>query len=470
MLGQLVHNEGKMKKKISKNIDSLGTDEVLELLFAYIAKLSSLKEHDEILNVLAEMASTLTNADHCTIWIADYENKTLKTVAVQGVNAIEIPMDSGIVGSAIRAGKTIIIDDAYKDKRFNKDDDIKRACRTKSMMVVPMQTYSKATIGALQVINHQGERQVFDSRDMHRLTLVSTYTAETIISAKLHENLKKSMKSKNKFRDTYTENPKTKSTKRYVKVLGAYGTRSKNCATSATYLNSKNMIDAGNLIEPLESECAFIENIWITHSHLDHIVDIAAVMDNYFSLRKKPLTLFGLSKTIEAIKENFLNNQIWPDFSKIKLEQSEKMAVEYVEIELDKEYEIGENESIRAIKTDHTVASCGYIYTKDSKSILMTQDTHSIENIIQELNRNKKITAVVIECSFASDMEKLAIESKHLTPKLLFRELESLKREDVRLYINHLKPSYIEKIVAEIELYRGKWNPIVLKDGDLINF
>ena len=29
------------------------------------------------------------------------------------------------------------------------------------------------------------------------------------------------------------------------------------------------------------------ENIWLTHSHLDHIADIANILDNYFNLRKK---------------------------------------------------------------------------------------------------------------------------------------------------------------------------------------
>lgn len=67
---------------------------------------------------------------------------------------------------------------------------------------------------------------------------------------------------------------------------------------------------------------------------------------------------------IVRVKENFLNNTIWPDFSKIPLTLSGVMPVTYTELELNKEYSIGQDESIRAFKTDHTVASSGYIYTK----------------------------------------------------------------------------------------------------------
>jgi len=77
---------------------------------------------------------------------------------------------------------------------------------------------------------------------------------------------------------------------------------------------------------------------------------------------------------------------------------------------------------------------------------------------------------MVIECSFPSEMESLAIVSKHLTPKILFEKLKKLKRDDIDLYINHIKPMFLFKIIAEIEEYKGKWEPIILKDGDFIKF
>jgi HD-GYP domain-containing protein (c-di-GMP phosphodiesterase class II)/ribonuclease BN (tRNA processing enzyme) len=638
-----------------KNIGSLGANEILELVFNYLAEVSSVQNFDEILDILAHMGRALTSADRCSVWVVDDEEKMIWTQVAQGIDAIKLPIDSGIVGDAIKTAERIIIDDVYNDTRFHKDIDDKTGYRTKSMMVIPMYDYSGTIIGAFQVINHQGENDCFDKRDMERLTLASTYAAETIISAKLikeieetqkevvftmgaigesrsketgnhvkrvaeysrilalayglseseaellkqaspmhdigkiaipdnilnkpgrfdeneryimnthaelgyqmiknsqrpllkaaaivayehhekwdgsgypngiqgedihifgritaiadvfdalgsdrvykkawsderifsllkeerakhfdpklidlfFENLDAILEVRSTFKDVYIEKAETTSESRNVKVLGAYGTKSKDCGTSAILLNQTNAIDAGNLLIPLDVKCNDLENIWITHSHLDHIVDIASVIDNYFNLRKKPLNLLGLPKTLKVIQENFLNDEIWPDFSKIPLIGSDKMAVTYTEIELGTEYKLSENESIRAIKTDHTVESCGYIYTKENKSVLITEDTYSLENHIRELNNNKNITAVAIECSFPNEMQELAIISKHLTPKLLFKQLEALDREDITLYINHMKPSYLNKIVDEIEEYRGKWEPILLKDGDLINF
>ena len=255
-----------------------------------------------------------------------------------------------------------------------------------------------------------------------------------------------------------------------IRMLGAYGTKLKGFGMSSVCLNEKNVIDAGNLLIPLEEKSANIENIWITHSHLDHILDIAYIIDNYFALIKKTINVYALPQTIKAIKENFLNDILWPDFSKIKLENGFGMCINYVEIELYKEYMISDIESISAFKTDHTVASCGYIYKIENSSILITADTYSLDSAIDIIENDTSIKSIIIECSFPSRMENLAKRSKHLTPKLLSNMLENLKRDDIQLYINHIKPLYLEEITKEIVQYCSKWKPKIVKDGEIIKF
>ncbi len=639
---------------MNRDIKSLTANEILDYVFTYLTEVSSLTDYDEILVVLAKMGRSLTSADRCSIWVVSEDKKTLWTKVAQGVGRLEIPVESGIVGAAIKNGQREIISDAYLDERFNKEVDSQTGYRTKSMMVIPMYDYSENIVGAFQVVNHHGEHNEFEERDLERLTLASTYAAETLVSAKLaieitetqkevvftmgsiaesrsketgnhvkrvaeyskilalaygldeeesellkqaspmhdigkvaisdsilnkpgrfdenerfimnthaelgykmikdsnrpllkaasivayehhekwngtgyprklkgkeihiygritaladvfdalgsdrvykkawsnerifsllheergehfdphlvdifFENLEKIEAVRDSFNDRY-EDQTALSEQKEIKILGAYGTKSKGYGTSAFYVNKKNVIDAGNLLEPLNIESIDIENIWMTHSHLDHIIDIAYILDNYFNLRKKSLNIIGLPETIQAIKENFLNNTIWPDFSVIPLTLSDEMAVTYTEIEIDKEYSIGKQETIKAFYTDHTVASCGYVYTKENKSVLITADTYSLDNAINEINSNDKISSVVIECSFPSEFENLAITSKHLTPKILFKMLEDVKREGVQLYINHIKPSYFKRISDEIEEYRGKWEPKILKDGNFIYF
>ncbi len=253
-------------------------------------------------------------------------------------------------------------------------------------------------------------------------------------------------------------------------VLGAYGTKLKGYGTTSFYLDKKNAIDAGNLLEALGDKSVEIENIWLTHSHLDHICDIAYIIDNYFVQRKNSLNIIGLKQTIKAVKEHFLNNHIWPDFSKIKMHHSEEMTVKYIQLELGVEYKLNKNSSIEAFETDHTVESCGYIYKKNDNSVLITADTYSLDNVIDILESRKDIGTMVLECSFPSSMSILAKESKHLTPKILFKKLEELKRKNIKLFINHIKPIYLEKITSELNEYSGKKSFHVLKDGEIINF
>ena len=254
-----------------------------------------------------------------------------------------------------------------------------------------------------------------------------------------------------------------------VKMLGAYGTKAKGFGTTSILIDEKNVIDAGNLLESLGEDVALIENIFLTHSHLDHIADIAYILDNYFLQRKKPLNILGLPQTLQTLQECFLNDLVWPDFSKIMLDDS-TMAVTYEAIEMHKEYRIDNQTSLRAFATDHTVDSCGYVITKDTQGVIITADTYSLSEMIDEVMQESFIGTLVVECSFPSRMEKLARDSKHLTPKLLFEQLKPLEEKGLQLYIHHMKPLYLDEMVKEIKSLKGTWNPVILKDNDLIMF
>jgi cAMP phosphodiesterase len=219
----------------------------------------------------------------------------------------------------------------------------------------------------------------------------------------------------------------------------------------------------------LDENAANIDTIWLTQSHLDHIVDIAYILDSYFTLRTKPLKLMGLPATLEAIKTHFLNDVIWPDFSKIPLSNTNEMSVVYESIEIGKRYALDESSSIEAIATTHTVPSCGYIVRKNTSAVLITADTYINPVLCETINKYTEITALVLECSFPNRMHELALESLHLTPSLAEQEIKCINR-DIKLYFNHLKPMLIEEISKEIYSSSVLKDAIVLGDGDTIYF
>ena len=639
-----------------KHARSLDSNEILELIFIYLTEISSLRKHDDIIDVLANMGRALTSSERCTVWVVSEDRKKIWTKVAHGIDAVEIDIDSGIVGSSIIRQEKILIDDVYEDDRFNPEIDKQTGYHTRSMMVIPMFDNDDEIIGAFQVMNSKSEDGVFDKRDMERLMLASTYAAETLISAKLtqeiedtqrevvftmgavgesrsketgnhvsrvaeyskvlalayglpkeeaellkqaspmhdigkvaipdsvlnkpgrfneqerlvmdthaelgfnmiknsdrpllkaasivayehHEkwdgtgypqgkstedihiygritaiadvfdalgsdrvykkawpddrivklfreergkhfdpnltdmffdNIDKFYEIRDTFKDEYiADDEKVVCNRNSIKALGAFGTKSKGYGTSSFYLNDKNIIDAGNLLVTLEEKSANIENIWLTHSHLDHITDIAYILDNYYHLIEKTITICALPQTIKAIKKHFMNDLIWPDFSKIELLNQSGMCIEYKEIEFDAEYMLSNTETIKAFKTNHTVPSCGYIYKKLDSSVLITADTYLSDSIIEIINTNMNIKSIVIECSFPSKMEELAKQSKHLTPKLLSEMLKRIKRDDIQVYVNHIKPTYLEKIIKEIGEYCSVWSPKIVKDGEIIKF
>ena len=255
-----------------------------------------------------------------------------------------------------------------------------------------------------------------------------------------------------------------------ILVLGAHGAKSKEGGSSSFLLNNTNVIDAGNLLLPLEEKSADIAVVWVTHSHLDHIADLAYILDNYFETRTKTLRIMALEETIDTLKAHFFNDKIWPDFSKITLNNSTQPVMCYESIELEKCYKLEDTKTIQAFLGDHSVASVGYIVRTKMSSLLLSADTYSLAHIVELVKNDITIKALVVECSFPIRMGELAKMSKHLTAQYLFEGLEPLKDLGLKLYINHIKPVYKDEIISEITQLQDTWNVILLEDGDTITF
>jgi len=253
-------------------------------------------------------------------------------------------------------------------------------------------------------------------------------------------------------------------------VLGAHGAKGSEGGSSSFYLNEHHVIDAGNLLLPLEEKSAEIETIWLTHSHLDHISDIAYILDNYYEERTKPLKVYALTETINALQEHFFNNKIWPDFSRIPLNGSAEMSLSYHALSVGEEYILGEEKTIQAFLGDHSVPSVGYIVREGTSALILSADTYSLNHIVARVEKDTMITALVLECSFPIRMGELAKTSKHLTAEYLFEGIKALEKRGLTLYINHIKPVYSDVIKEEIASLQGTWNVVILEDGDTIAF
>jgi len=172
----------------------LNSEEILQLVFGYVAEISKERKLERSLMLLADMGRELTLADRCTLWVYDKLNNKIWTKVAHGIETISVGTDLGLVAYSIRNCETIIIDDAYLDERFNMEVDQITGYHTKSVLVIPIINLAGQVMGAYQAINKMTDKGVFNKRDIKYITLASTYAEKVMESAQLHEEIEQTQK------------------------------------------------------------------------------------------------------------------------------------------------------------------------------------------------------------------------------------------------------------------------------------
>ena len=256
----------------------------------------------------------------------------------------------------------------------------------------------------------------------------------------------------------------------FINILGASGSKTKDTGTTSFQIFTDILIDAGNVISVLGEKTVKINHIFLTHSHSDHILDLPFIIESFFESRQETLYIYASKETIKSLKEHTFNDSIWPDFSKINLLNSEKKALEFVEIKANQTLVFGSYQ-ITAFNANHIPGAFGYEVIKDNHiGYIISGDTYENPELIERIDNNDKIKAILIECSFPNHMDKLAYDSKHLTPNLVSKILGQLKRDDIQVFLYHLKPLYFNQMEKEIEeLQILKNGGKILQEGDVIH-
>jgi HD-GYP domain-containing protein (c-di-GMP phosphodiesterase class II)/ribonuclease BN (tRNA processing enzyme) len=255
----------------------------------------------------------------------------------------------------------------------------------------------------------------------------------------------------------------------YIKILGASGSKAKHLNTTSFQIFKDIVVDAGNIINAMGNDAQYINHIFLTHSHADHITDLPFIIETFFEKRKTPLTIYALEETIDVLKKHSFNDVIWPDFTKIKLLNSDEFSLIFKPISLNETITVHDY-YIKAINANHIPGSCGYVITKNNQAFIISGDTYTNPIIWEEINNNKAITSLILECSFPNKLAELAKLTKHLTPALIAEGINTLARKDISIFYYHLKPSYKEELFKDIEKHKLlEYNGKVLNEGDVIH-
>jgi hypothetical protein len=177
-------SENERGRIISKN------KEKIELFFEFAFELGSKRNIEDVLSVVADSTKKILDCDRASIFVYNKETSKLWTKVAHGLEEkIEVDQNIGIVGWVFSNRKPLIVNSPYSDPRFNPETDKKTGYRTKSIIAVPLITYSGNAVGVLEGINKNGEG--FTDDDLEFAQVLAVQAANAIENAILYEELKK---------------------------------------------------------------------------------------------------------------------------------------------------------------------------------------------------------------------------------------------------------------------------------------
>ncbi len=153
-------------------------------------RISEKKSLEELLNELIDSCRDVIKAEASSLLLYDEKlNKLYFQVATgekgDAVKNVYLNMGEGIAGWVAENRKPLLIEDCYKDPRFNREFDIKNNFKTKTMICVPL-IFKDKLFGVIQVINKKNDK-FFTERDLNVFTILATQCSVSIENAKLTE-------------------------------------------------------------------------------------------------------------------------------------------------------------------------------------------------------------------------------------------------------------------------------------------
>jgi ribonuclease BN (tRNA processing enzyme) len=253
-----------------------------------------------------------------------------------------------------------------------------------------------------------------------------------------------------------------------IRVLGCSGSIAAGSPTTSFLLDDNVLIDAGTGVGDLTlDELARIDHIFITHSHLDHVLSIGLLADSVTRRRSAagyaPVRVHALAATIAALRLHIFNGVIWPDFS--RLPSVAHPVLEFVPIEVGQVLTLGARR-IEVLPAEHTVPAVGYAVHGSAGAWVFTGDTGPNPALWQRL-ATLPVAALVIETAFRDDEHQLAGISRHLHPAELQRELAHL-HAPADVYITHIKPGEVDAVMAEIGAHASRHCVRALESGQVL--
>jgi ribonuclease BN (tRNA processing enzyme) len=250
-----------------------------------------------------------------------------------------------------------------------------------------------------------------------------------------------------------------------IEILGCYGNVIGNHRATAFCINDSLLIDAGTVTEVLDdSRITLIENVIVSHTHIDHVKGIFPLVDELVMMNGKGIKVFSAARVLEIISKNLFNNLLWPDFTIIP--SVNNAMIKLNEIGLEKEASLG-GITVKPVLVTHTVYTVGYVIREGGRGFMFTSDTGPTKRFWEVAREEKGIEFIIADVSYPSRLENFAKTSGHMTLSILMEQIDKFKLGSMPIYINHLKP-YVSKEILDELRSTGRSNIKLLEQGSTI--
>jgi ribonuclease BN (tRNA processing enzyme) len=232
-----------------------------------------------------------------------------------------------------------------------------------------------------------------------------------------------------------------------IRILGAHNIETKKSGSSCLLIDNILAVDVGALTSHLSiKQQQNLKAVLLTHQHFDHVRDIPMLGMNFFML-KTSLEIYTTQPVYDVLTTHLLNNVVFPNWAE---RPPEKPVFHFNILEPGKAVSIA-GYGVLPITVNHAVPTVGYEITSyDGKKVFITSDTGpGLEDCWKQISPH----LLMAEMTMLNDNEQGPRKAGHLSPFLLFKELESFRKIKGHLpqvVLVHLDPLVEKEIKAEI--------------------
>jgi ribonuclease BN (tRNA processing enzyme) len=244
-----------------------------------------------------------------------------------------------------------------------------------------------------------------------------------------------------------------------IRVLGCSGAIGAGHRTTSFLLDEHVLLDCGTGVGDLTVEAMVqIDDVVLTHSHLDHVLLLPLLVELVLSTRLAPggrgaIRVHGLPETLEALRTHLFNGTIWPDF--LRIPSVDQPILTLHPCAVGDVLTVGTGAQARRLwllPAAHPVPACGIAVDSGEGWWVFTGDSGANPDC-WALLASQRLAHVVVDVSFPDELADLAERSGHLTPQTLAQALQSLPGA-VPVHVSHLKPGDDERVMEQVRAIR----------------